>query len=131
MTDAAFLAGSSVSALHRRVGHHTTAAARARLRRRYRSEHIFKWFGIAGIAIALMGRNHPVGIFFASLLFGALYQGGAELDFEFQSITREIVLLIQGMIVLFSGALAYMFSAPLARLLARLTVRPKPAAGEA
>jgi len=84
-------------------------------------------YGFAGIAIALMGRNHPIGIFFASLLFGALYQGGAELDFEFQSITREIVLLIQGMIVLFSGALAYMFSAPLARLLTRLPVRPKPA----
>ena len=57
-----------------------------------------------------MGRNHPVGIFFASLLFGALYQGGAELDFEFQSITREMVLMIQGLIILFSGALAYMFN---------------------
>ena len=77
-------------------------------------------YGFAGIAVALMGRNHPVGIFFASLLFGALYQGGAELDFEFESITREIVLLIQGLIVLFSGALAYMLATPLARLLVQL-----------
>ena len=72
-------------------------------------------YGFTGIAVALMGRNHPVGIVFASLLFGALYQGGAELDFEFQTITREMVLMIQGLIILFSGALAYMFTPWLAR----------------
>lgn len=77
-------------------------------------------YGFTGIAVALMGRNHPVGIFLASLLFGALYQGGSELDFEFQSITREMVLVIQGMIILFSGALAYMFNPPLARVIHRL-----------
>ncbi len=73
-------------------------------------------YGFTGIAVALMGRNHPVGIIFASLLFGALYQGGAELDFEFQSITREMVLMIQGLIILFSGALAYMFNPLLERI---------------
>ena len=78
-------------------------------------------YGFTGIAVALMGRNHPVGIFLASLLFGALYQGGAELNFEFKSITREMVLVIQGMIILFSGALAYMFNPSLARLIHRLT----------
>jgi len=65
-------------------------------------------YGFTGIAVALMGRNHPVGIVLASLLFGALFQGGAELDFEFRTITREMVLLIQGLIILFSGALAFM-----------------------
>ena len=84
-------------------------------------------YGFTGIAVALMGRNHPVGIFLASLLFGAIYQGGAELDFEFQSITREMALLIQGMIILFSGALAYMFNPPVARLIARLTNSKEPA----
>ena len=39
-------------------------------------------YGFVGIAVALMGRNHPVGIVLAALLFGALYQGGAELSFE-------------------------------------------------
>lgn len=73
-------------------------------------------YGFTGIAVALMGRNHPVGIFFAALLFGALYQGGAELDFEFQTITREMVVLIQGLIILFSGALALMFVPMLARV---------------
>ena len=35
--------------------------------------------GFIGIAVALMGRNHPIGVFIAALLFGFLYQGGAEL----------------------------------------------------
>ena len=77
-------------------------------------------YGFTGIAVALMGRNHPVGILFASLLFGALYQGGAELDFEFQTITREMVLMIQGLIILFSGALAYLFAPLVARIYFRL-----------
>jgi simple sugar transport system permease protein len=65
-------------------------------------------YGFTGIAVALMGRNHPVGIFMASLLFGVLYQGGAELAFEIPKITREMVVAIQGLIILFSGALALM-----------------------
>ena len=73
-------------------------------------------YGFTGIAVALMGRNHPLGIIFASLLFGALFQGGAELDFEFQTITRDMVVMIQGLIILFSGALAYMFNPMLEKL---------------
>ncbi len=72
--------------------------------------------GFTGIAVALMGRNHPFGIVLAALLFGALYQGGAELDFEFSTISRETVVMIQGLIILFSGALAYMFNPMLLRL---------------
>jgi len=62
-------------------------------------------YGFAGIAVALMGRNHPVGIVLAALLFGALQQGGAELAFEIPTITREMVVVIQGLVILFSGAL--------------------------
>lgn len=65
-------------------------------------------YGFTGIAVSLMGRNHPLGIVFASLLFGVLYQGGAELAFEIPKITREMVVAIQGLIILFSGALALM-----------------------
>ena len=65
-------------------------------------------YGFTGIAVSLMGRNHPVGIIMASLLFGVLYQGGAELAFEIPLITREMVVAIQGLIILFSGALALM-----------------------
>ncbi len=76
-------------------------------------------FGFTGIAVALMGRGHPVGIVLAAFLFGALFQGGTELDFEFTTITREMVLLIQGLIILFSGALALMFVPWISRLLGR------------
>ena len=76
-------------------------------------------YGFTGIAVALMGRTHPVGVVLAALLFGALYQGGAELDFEFKTITREMVLMIQGLIILFSGALALMFVPWLSRVLGR------------
>lgn len=75
-------------------------------------------FGFTGIAVALMGRNHPVGIVMASLLFGALFQGGFELDFEFSKITRETVQIVQGLIILFSGALAYLFAPALAAAIA-------------
>lgn len=63
-------------------------------------------YGFTGIAVALMGRGHPLGIVLASLLFGALQQGGAELSFEIPSVTREMTVVIQGLVILFSGALA-------------------------
>ncbi len=72
--------------------------------------------GFTGIAVALMGRNHPVGILLASLLFGALYQGGAEVNFEMPNVTREMIVTIQGLIILFSGALANMNRPWVARL---------------
>ena len=68
--------------------------------------------GFTGIAVSLMGRNHPVGIVLAALLFGVLYQGGVEVAFELQGFSREMVVTVQGLIVLFAGAMA-MVSAPL------------------
>ena len=66
--------------------------------------------GFTGIAVALMGRNHPVGIVFASLLFGALFQGGAEVAFEVKGFSRDMVVLMQGLVVLFSGAMIYVIA---------------------
>jgi len=68
--------------------------------------------GFTGIAVSLIGRNHPLGIVLASILFGGLYQGGAELTFELPGFSRDMVTTLQGLIVLFSGAMA-MVSAPL------------------
>ena len=65
-------------------------------------------YGFVGIAVALIGRNHPLGVVLASLLFGFLYQGGSELSFENSNISKEIVFVIQGLIILFSGALNLM-----------------------
>ncbi|MBB3196692.1 ABC transporter permease [Roseateles terrae] len=86
--------------------------------------------GFTGIAVALMGRNHPVGIVLASLLFGVLYQGGVEVSFEVPGFSREMVVTVQGLIVLFAGAMA-MVSAPMfARLYTLLTRRSRRVAGE-
>lgn len=71
--------------------------------------------GFAGIAVSLIGRNHPLGIVLASLLFGALYQGGAELAFEIPAFSRDMVYTLQGLIVLFSGALAQVAAPTIAR----------------
>ncbi len=65
--------------------------------------------GYVGIAVALMGRLHPVGIVLAAILFGMLYQGGAELSFEMPAITRDMIVIIQGLVILFAGALEHMF----------------------
>ena len=75
--------------------------------------------GFVGIAVALMGRNHPFGICIAALLFGTLYQGGSELAFSMPALSKEMVVVIQGLVILFCGALEHMFRTPLERLFAR------------
>jgi simple sugar transport system permease protein len=64
--------------------------------------------GFLGIAVALLGRNSPIGVFFAALLFGALTVGTSsrQLDpsvFDPQ-LAGNLTLIIQGLVVLFVGA---------------------------
>ncbi len=63
--------------------------------------------GFIGIAVALMGRNHPLGVVLAAILFGFLYQGGAELGL-WTSIPIELRIVVQGLVILFTGALDVM-----------------------
>lgn len=79
--------------------------------------------GFTGIAVALMGRNHPVGIVLSAILFGALYQGGAELAFEIPTVNRDMIVAMQGLVIMFSGALAYMNRPWIARLYGMLDRR--------
>jgi simple sugar transport system permease protein len=72
--------------------------------------------GFVGIAVALMGRSHPVGVVLAAMLFGLLYQGGAELSFAKPAITRDMIVVIQGLVILFMGALEQAFRPWLTRL---------------
>jgi simple sugar transport system permease protein len=76
-------------------------------------------YGFVGIAVALMGRGHPAGIVFAALLFGVLYQGGTELAFDKPNISRDMIVVIQGLVILFAGALEFMLKPWVAQLLAR------------
>ncbi|NMA97454.1 MAG: ABC transporter permease [Phyllobacteriaceae bacterium] len=75
--------------------------------------------GFVGVAVAFMGRAHPVGVGLSALLFGILYQGGQELAFQMPGITREMIVTIQALVILFTGAMGDMLRAPLARLLTR------------
>jgi simple sugar transport system permease protein len=85
-------------------------------------------YGFTGIAVALMGRNHPIGILLASVLFGALFQGGGELSFDMPEISSDLVVAIQGLVILFTGALSTMLQRPLLRLWQTLPRRkPVPA----
>jgi ABC-type uncharacterized transport system permease subunit len=81
--------------------------------------------GFVGIAVALMGRSHPVGVFLAALLFGALYQGGAELEFEMPAVSREMVVVIQALVILFTGALDNMVRMPMEKLFMALRTKPQ------
>ncbi|MGA0878563.1 MAG: ABC transporter permease [Ilumatobacteraceae bacterium] len=54
--------------------------------------------GFNGIAVALLGRNHPLGILFSALLFGFLGEASGKLQLE--DIPKEIVTIMTGIIVL-------------------------------
>jgi simple sugar transport system permease protein len=64
--------------------------------------------GFVGIAVALLGRNTAVGIFFASLLFGALLTGtntrNLNSDIFDPKLAGNLTVIIQGLVVLFVGA---------------------------
>jgi len=79
--------------------------------------------GFVGIAVALMGRSHPAGIVPAAILFGVLYQGGAELAFEMPNISRDMIVIIQGLVILFAGALENMFRPQVQALFAAFSPR--------
>lgn len=83
--------------------------------------------GFIGIAVALMGRNHPVGVVLAALLFGFLFQGGAELGL-WTKIPIELRTVVQGLVILFTGALDMMVRMLLTRIFALFRARRLEAA---
>jgi ABC-type uncharacterized transport system permease subunit len=75
--------------------------------------------GFIGIAVALMGRSHPLGVVLAALLFGALVQGGQILNQD-TAIPVQLVTVIQALVIMFTGALDNLVRAPLARVFAAM-----------
>lgn len=57
-------------------------------------------YGFIGIAVALLGRNRPLGVIFAALLFGALHKGTSDLDFETENVTRDLSQILQALVIL-------------------------------
>jgi len=64
--------------------------------------------GFIAIAVAVLGRNKAVGIFFASLLFGALLTGTSTRNLDSSvfspDLAQNLTLIIQGLVILFVGA---------------------------
>jgi simple sugar transport system permease protein len=71
--------------------------------------------GFLGIAVALVGRNHPVGVIFAALLFATLSQGGLAIH---ALVPKEIVDVLQAVVII-----AMAVSVPEVRRLLSLTPR--------
>ncbi len=57
--------------------------------------------GFDGMAVAMVGRNHPIGILFAALFFGGLNAGGRVMQFYGSNpVPLEMVRVVMGAIVL-------------------------------
>jgi simple sugar transport system permease protein len=71
-------------------------------------------YGFVGIAVALLGRNHPAGVAVASLLFAVLLRGGIFVDAYTLHVSKDIVDMLQGIVIVFVAAEA-LFRQPIAR----------------
>ena len=60
-------------------------------------------YGWDGIAVALVGRQNPVGIVFAAILFGALRSGGMVMT-RVTGVPLDIVIMLQAFVILFIAA---------------------------
>ncbi|MDR7520858.1 MAG: ABC transporter permease [Armatimonadota bacterium] len=58
-----------------------------------------KGLGFAGISVALLARNHPLGIIPAALLFGFLDRGAQGVQ-VFAGVPREVITILQAVIIL-------------------------------
>jgi simple sugar transport system permease protein len=61
-------------------------------------------YGFTGIAVALLGRNHPLGVLLAALFFGALTRGGLFVDIFTEKVSKDLVLILQALVILFVAA---------------------------
>jgi ABC-type uncharacterized transport system permease subunit len=60
-------------------------------------------YGFDSIALALLGKSHPLGVTLAALLFGFLRAGGTRMQ-SIASIPIEIVSIVQAMVIIFIAA---------------------------
>jgi simple sugar transport system permease protein len=59
--------------------------------------------GFTGIAVALLAKNHPLGIIAAAVLFGALSAGSGTMQLE-AGVSQKIILIIQALVIFFVAA---------------------------
>lgn len=58
-------------------------------------------WGFLGIAVALLGRNHPFGIIIAAIFFAVLRRGQIFVDIETRFVSKDVVEVLQAIIILF------------------------------
>ncbi|HWI63733.1 MAG TPA: ABC transporter permease [Symbiobacteriaceae bacterium] len=63
----------------------------------------FTGFGFDGIAVALVGRNHPLGVVLAAFLFGALDRGGQGMQAG-ADVPKTVMWVVQGTVIFFVAA---------------------------
>jgi len=63
----------------------------------------FTGFGFDGIAVALLGRSHPLGVVLSALLFGVLRAGAVGMQAS-TSVPVDIIVVIQALVILFVAA---------------------------
>src|SRR5437660_561085 len=91
--------------------------SKVRLARSYQYDHAelhrYRYFdglspgyGFTGIAVALLGRNHPFGVLLSAILFGALIRGGLFVDIFTEHVSKDLVLVLQAMVILFVAVAA-------------------------
>lgn len=62
-------------------------------------------WGFLGIAVALLGRNHPLGIFIAAIFFAVLKRGEIFVDIETRYVSKDLVEVLQAIIIIFVASL--------------------------
>jgi simple sugar transport system permease protein len=75
--------------------------------------------GFLGIAVALVGRTHPLGVVIAALLFATLSQGGLAIN---ALVPKQMVDVLQGVVILAVAA-----TVPEVRRALQLRARSAPA----
>ncbi|HWX40906.1 MAG TPA: ABC transporter permease [Blastocatellia bacterium] len=58
-------------------------------------------YGFTGIAVALLGRNHPVGVLLAAILFGALNRASLFINIFTDKISKDWTVVLQAIVILF------------------------------
>lgn len=98
---------------------------------RYRYyDNFSEGLGFIGIAVALLGKNHPIGIILSALLFGALARGSLFVDIFSEHTSKDLVFVIQALIILFV-ALEELFRGSLRVLVRKPSTAPGPRDGQA
>lgn len=62
-------------------------------------------WGFLGIAVALLGRNHPLGVLIAAIFFGVLLRGEIFVDAFTRYVSKDLGWVLQAIIILFVACL--------------------------